>query len=126
MTSWRWGDLHHAHFPPAAAAAAGPALAKRMTHGPLPLRGSATTPCAATYRMDDFAAITGASFRMVVDVGEWDNSLVINSPGQSGDPDSPHYGDLFPLWAKGECVPMLYSRPAIENVARQVIRLNPA
>ncbi|HTX49122.1 MAG TPA: penicillin acylase family protein [Caulobacteraceae bacterium] len=125
MSAWRWGDLHHARFAPAAAAAADPALAERMTHGPLPLRGSATTPCAATYRMDDFAAITGASFRMVVDVGDWDNSLVINSPGQSGDPDSPHYGDLFPLWAKGEFVPMLYSRPAIENVARQVIRLDP-
>ena len=125
MSVWRWGALHHAYFAPPVAALAGPELKAKMVHGPLPLRGSATTPCAATFRMEDFAAITGASFRMVVDVGAWDNSLVINSPGQSGDPASPHYGDLFPLWAKGEFVPMLYSRGAVEAAAQQVIQLTP-
>ena len=76
--------------------------------------------------MDDFATTNGASVRMVMDVGEWDNSLVINTPGQSGDPDSPHYSDLFPLWAKGEYVPMLWSRGAVEAAAEQVIELTPA
>jgi penicillin amidase len=125
VDAWRWGDLHQAHFVPAAAALAAPELRARMVHGPLPLRGSSTTPCAATFRMDDFAAITGASFRMVLDVGAWDNSLVINSPGQSGDPESPHYGDLFPLWREGRFVPLLYSRAAIDEVTQQVIELRP-
>lgn len=126
MDAWTWGALHHAHFVPAAAALADPELRAKMVHGPLPLRGSATTPCAATFRMEDFAAITGASFRMVLDVGAWDNSLVINAPGQSGDPDSPHYADHFPLWREGKFVPLLYSRPAVEAAARQVITLEPA
>jgi penicillin amidase len=76
--------------------------------------------------MEDFAVTNGASFRMVLDVGAWDNSRVINTPGQSGDPSSPHYNDLFPLWAQGKYVPMLWTRKAVEAAARRVIELTPA
>jgi penicillin amidase len=125
MAVWTWGALHHAYFePPAAALAEGP-LRARMVHGPTPMPGSAFTVRAATYRMEDFAMTVGASFRMVVDVGDWDASLVINSPGQSGDPDSPHYADLFGIWAEGGAAPMLWSRPAVEAATREVIELLP-
>jgi penicillin amidase len=63
---------------------------------------------------------------MVVDVGEWDNSVWINTPGQSGDPRSVHYGDLAPLWAKGEYVPMLYTKPAVDRAVEHRIVLRPA
>jgi penicillin amidase len=96
-----------------------------MTLGPLDLPGSATTPRAATYRMEDFGVISGASVRMDLDVGAWDLSRVINTPGQSGDPFSAQYRDLFPLWAGGEYVPLLYTRPAVDQAARLVIRLTP-
>ena len=126
MDAWIWGKLHHAHFVPAAAALAPRELRAKMVHGPVPLRGSATTPCAATYRMEDFAAITGASFRMVLDVGAWDNSLAINAPGQSGDPASRHYSDHFAPWREGQMFPLLYSRAAVEAATTQVISLVPA
>jgi penicillin G amidase len=125
MDAWRWGQLHHIHLQPAASALAEPGLRTRMRHGPTPVPGSALTPAASTYDMETFAVTNGASFRMVVDVGAWDESRVINTPGQSGDPQSPHYNDLFPLWAKGEYVPMLWSRAAVEQATRQVIRLEP-
>jgi penicillin amidase len=96
-----------------------------MSHGPTPLPGSAYSVSAATFRMEDFAVTNGASFRMVADVGAWDNSRVINTPGQSGDPASPHYNDLFPLWAEGRYVPMLFSREAVDQAARLVIELAP-
>ena len=126
MSAWRWGALHHAHFVPAAAALADPDLRERMSHGPTPIPGSALTVRAATYRMEDFGLTNGASFRMVVDVGDWDNSRVINSPGQSGDPASPHYNDLFPLWAERKFVPMLWTRAAIDRAASRVIQLIPS
>ncbi len=126
MAAWTWGALHHAHFIPAVAVLAEPDLRARMTHGPTSLPGSAYTVRAATFRMEDFASTNGASFRMVVDVGAWDESWVINSPGQSGDPASPHYNDLFPLWAEGKYVPMLFSRGAVEAAAERVIALTPA
>jgi len=126
MRTWSWGRLHHAGWSPAAAALAEPALKAQMSIAPLEARGSGSTVGAQSYRLDDFAVTHGASFRMVLDVGNWDASQAINSPGQSGDPFSPQYRDLFPLWNGGQYVPLLYSRPAIEAAARQVIQLTPA
>ncbi len=97
-----------------------------MTVGPLQVGGSASTPAAATYRPSDFAVTAGASYRMVMDVGAWDNSVAINTPGQSGDPYSPQYRDLFPLWAGGQYVPLDYSREAVDRDARVLMRLTPA
>ena len=126
MERWTWGALHRAWFTPAAAVLAGPDLHAAMTSGPAPVVGSSTTPCASTYRMTDFLVTNGASVRLVMDVGAWDNSMAINTPGQSGDPESPHYRDLFPLWAEGQYVPLLFSRPAVDAAALLVITLKPA
>ena len=125
MATWSWGRLHHVAFEPATAVLADPALKAQMSVGPLEARGSASTVGAQAYRPDDFSVTHGASFRMVLDVGNWDASRAINTPGQSGDPANPHYRDLFPLWNGGQYVPLLYSRPAIEAAARLVIRLTP-
>jgi penicillin amidase len=79
----------------------------------------------ATSYLPDFTQAAGATFRLVVDVGEWDNSVVMNSPGQSGDPASPHYADLYAPWAANEAVPLLYSQDRIETVTQERIRLIP-
>jgi penicillin amidase len=87
--------------------------------------GTSLSPLAATWRPGDFRVIAGASFRMALDVGAWDNSMAINTPGQSGDPASPHFKDLFPKWAAGEYIPLLYSRSAIEQATETVYKLTP-
>ena len=125
LSAWTWGRLHHATFVPAAAALADPALKAQMSLGPVELPGSATTPRAATYRMEDFGAIGGASVRMVLDVGDWDQSRAVNTPGESGDPMSAQYRDIFPLWAGGEYFPLLFTRPAVDAATRLVIHLSP-
>jgi penicillin amidase len=48
-----------------------------------------------------------------------------NSPGESGDPDSPHYSDLLNDWAAGKYHPMLFSRSAIEANLSERIVLSP-
>jgi penicillin amidase len=121
---WRWGALHHGFFEHALSILAAPA-APRMDVGPLPKGGSGSTPMHTGYRPSDFRITHGASVRLVMDVGEWDNSVCINAPGQSGDPRSPHYGDLAPAWAKGEYVPMLYSAARVEPEITQRIKLVP-
>jgi penicillin amidase len=77
------------------------------------------------YEAADYRVTIGASVRMVVDVGAWDNSVWINTPGQSALPDSPHYADLAPLWAAGDYVPMLYSAEAVDSATRSRINLVP-
>jgi penicillin amidase len=124
--AWRWGDMHHALFAPAAAALASPSMALQMTVGPLEVRGSASTPAAATWNPKRYTAISGASVRLDMDVGAWDNSVAVNTPGQSGDPDSPHYRDLFPLWAGGDFFPLAFSDAAVAAAARDIYDLTPA
>ena len=75
--------------------------------GPLPKGGSGMTVNNNNYRLVDGRLTLGVTWRMVCDVGNWDACVTINSPGQSGNPDSAHYKDLFPLWANEEYVPML-------------------
>ena len=50
-------------------------------------------------------AADGASYREIFDVADWDRSLVINTPGQSGQPGSPFYSNLVRDWARREVLP---------------------
>ncbi|MEU7317298.1 penicillin acylase family protein [Streptomyces sp. NPDC007083] len=126
---WSWGDLHRAEL---RHPVAGLLARKGVTQapgwcglGPLPRGGSGDTVGAAAY-LPDFRQNAGASFRMVVDVGAWDNSLAMNSPGQSGDPRSPHYADLFEAWAADGAFPLVYSRSRVEAETVQRLVLSPA
>ena len=123
--AWAWGRLHQGYFEHPLSRFA-PGLAPRLDVGPAPKGGSSLTINNNGWRAKDFRIVSGVSWRMVVDVGNWDASFTINSPGQSGDPASPHYRDLFPLWARDEYVPLLFSRAAIEAAAERRIRLVPA
>ncbi len=124
-STWRWGRLHVAKFDHALMPLADKATAAQLSVGPLAYGGAANVPRAATYRRADYQLFAGASFRMVLDVGNWDASRTINTPGQSGDPFSAHYRDLAPLWAAGQYVPLLYSRSAVEAATAEAISLTP-
>jgi penicillin amidase len=122
---WQWGKLHHGYFEHPVGSLADEATRRTLDVGPLPKGGSASTIMHAAYRAQDFRITMGASVRFVLDVGDWDASLCINAPGQSGDSRSPHYRDLSAKWAKGEYVPFLYSRSAVDAAAETRIVLTP-
>ncbi|WP_367039375.1 penicillin acylase family protein [Streptomyces sp. Je 1-332] len=122
--TWSWGGLHHAHpHHPIVALLDGPAP-EWASVGPVPRGGSGDTVGAAAYGAG-FGQTAGATFRIVVDVGSWDDSVAMNSPGQSGVPGSPHYDDLFASWAADDSFPLLYSREAVEKHTRRTITLRP-
>jgi penicillin G amidase len=125
MAQWKWGNLHQAEFNHALKPLADKATQAQMTVGPLVMGGGNNVPHAAGYSTSTFKVTSGASFRMVLDVGNWDDSRTINTPGQSGNPYSPHYRDLASLWATGDYVPLLYSRAAVERAASERIQLTP-
>ncbi len=122
---WQWGKLHHALIAHPFAAAADSATRTKLNVGPFAKQGGASTPNMSSYDPRDFRQTGGPSFRVVVDVGNWDNSRAINTPGQSGDPDSPHYRDLADRWLKGEYFPLLYSRKRVEADTVRLIVLQP-
>jgi penicillin G amidase len=125
FSSWAWGRLHHGYFEHALSPLGRNVSGPRFDVGPLPMAGSDSTPMNTMYRFNDFRVVLGASVRVVIDVGAWDNSVCINAPGQSGDPRSEHYADLALAWSQGEYVPMLYSRKAVDAAAELQISLNP-
>jgi len=123
---WRWDRLHTTLLAHPLAGATDEATRARLNVGPFPKQGGFDTVNVSAYDTDNFRQIGGPSFRVVIDVGDWDNSRAMNTPGQSGDPASPHYRDLAPMWLKGEYFPLLYSRAKVEAAAVQRIDLVPA
>ncbi len=124
--AWRWGTLHRTGFQhPLAAPNAGSEEARELFRLPaLELGGDRDTVRVAGGAGFDVAF--GASFREILDVADWDRSVATSVPGQSGQPLSPHYSDLLPLWAEGRYFPLLYSRERIEAEAKQRLVLEPA
>ena len=120
--AWAWGRLHRALFAHPVSALG---LGDGWDVGPIPAGGAAASVAHAEYRPDTFRITHGASFRMVVDVGDWDRSVFVNVPGQSGDPRSPHYRDLAPVWGRRDYLPMPYSREAVDAATVTVISLSP-
>jgi penicillin amidase len=120
--TWGWGRLHHAYFEHALGKVVD---APGLHAGPLPIGGSGSTVMNTSYR-PDFRAFFGASMRMVMDVGAWDDSVAINTPGQSGDPASLHYADLAGTWAAGEYFPLCYGKDAVDAATVSRIHLDPA
>ncbi len=122
---WRWGTLHRAVFNHPLGGVVDEATRAKLTVDAGPIPGSPYTPLAASYGAN-YHLTAGASFRMVVDVGNWDATRVVNTPGQSGDAASPHYRDLAPIWARGDYFPLPYSRAAVERATTLRVRLEPA
>ena len=122
---WAWGKLHHNFSEHPFSRLVDEAEQKQLDVGPLETGGSAYTVNASSYRARDFLQLGGPSVRMVLDVGNWDNSRAVNYPGESGDPNSSHYRDLAPMWQGGTYFPLLYSRQAVEKATEKRIRLVP-
>jgi penicillin amidase len=68
-------------------------------------------------------AADGASYREILDVSNWDNSIATNVPGQSAQPGSPFYGNLLPLWAEDQYFPLAFSARIVEQHAKHTLIL---
>ena len=124
MQGWKYGQerYHHALLHHPLSEVVNAATRAKLEVGPLPRGGDGMT-VSATGSGDNQAS--GGSLKIIVDTDDWDNSVGLNTPGQSGDPDSPHYRDLFELWAQGTYFPVAYSRAKVESVTEGVTRLVP-
>jgi penicillin amidase len=125
MTRWQYGQpaYHHALIRHPLSAAVRPDLRAQLDVGPAP-RGGDSYTVTATGGADNQAS--GGSLKLIADLADWDNSIALNNPGQSGDSRSPHYRDLFELWSKGKYFPVFYSRARVESVTEHTETLHPA
>jgi penicillin amidase len=124
VSKWAWGRLRVVRMRHQFSA-------KRWLHqvfnlGPLPCGGDTDTiNQASVLPLEPTADCKNiASLRVVIDVGAWENSRFVLPGGQSGNPLSPHYGDLLPLWHRGEGVPIAWSADAVRAAAVATLELS--
>jgi penicillin amidase len=123
-SAWRYGDsrFHHVRLLHPLSAGLGEDLRRRFNLGPFPRGGNGKT---VNNTSDGDNQSSGATFRIVADLADWDLSVGTNAPGQSGDPQDPHYADLFVPWLEGKYFPVYFSRGKIESAAEKTLRLVP-
>ncbi len=123
MSGWAWGQYHQAMLQHPMSSALNAEQRARFEVGPWPRGGDGNTVGATGGGPNQ---LSGASFRYIVEANDWDSSVGANTPGQSGDVDSPHYRDLYELWKNDRYFPVKYSRPAVEGVTELRTILTPA
>ena len=116
IDKWQWGRFHSLTFQH-------PLKKAEFNRGPMHRPGDANTVNAAGGA--NFRQTAGASYRQILDVADWDRSVMTNVPGESGDPASPHYSDLLNDWQAGKYHPMPFSRKAVEAAMEEKILLTP-
>jgi len=124
MDQWVYGQAKYKHstMEHHLSAIVNNELRQQLNLGPLPRGGSGQTP-GSTGGTDN--QLSGASFRILIDTKDWDKALMINTPGQSGNPDSPYYRNLFETWANDQYFPAYYSKEKIKSVTKEIILLQP-
>lgn len=115
MSKWQYGQekYKHTYMAHALGYLVKDSIKASLNLGPLPRGGYGDTPGSTGGNLLQNA---GASFRIIVNTGDWDAAVATNGPGQSGDPTSPFYRNLFEPWAKDQHFPIYYSRDKIEKV----------
>ena len=121
--AWVWGNAHQATFRHFLARDA--ATRKLFNLGPYPRPGDNDT-VNCTYRASKgYAQVGGATFRELLDLGDWDRSVFTSAPGQSGQPGSPHYDDLLKGWLAGTYAPLPFSDAAVLRETKNRLVLEP-
>ena len=120
-SKWSWGRLHglrlrHGLDQLLPAALVDPVAVQRPGNG---------TTVNATYAPPLGDQLAGASYREIMDTSDWDYSVAVNTPGQSGQPGSKHYADLLPIWNDGHYFPLSYSKAAVDKVAEDILEMTP-
>jgi penicillin amidase len=124
---WRWGDAHKA-------------IHRAQPFGLFPviggffnreveMDGGGFTLLRADVNFrgaTPYAAIHGAGYRGIYDLGDPDNSLFVISTGQSGNVFSSHYDDLLGEWAKGGYIKIPTKTDAVAASAAGKLTLQPA
>ena len=124
QTQWQYGQekFHHIQIKHLLSEAVNVGIRATLDLGPEPRGGDNNT---VNNTSGGFNQTSGASFRIIANLEDWDTSLGTNSPGQSGNPDSPHYSDLFRMWLNGKYFPIFFSKDKVLSAAELITNLQP-
>ena len=124
FSKWMYGQpkYKHMHLHHPLSKAVTPEIREKLDVGPAGRGGNSYT-VNNTSGADNQRS--GASFKIICDVADWDYCLATNNPGQNGDPEHPHYSNLFETWSNDQYFPLFYTRPKVESVMAESWKLRP-
>ena len=121
MDQWQWGTLHrtqYSHNPFSQVDMLKPFFHREISNG-----GDDYTINAAPIRFSEtYLQYHVVSYRHLIDVSNWNNSLFMQTTGQSGNVLSHHYDDLIERHQAVDYLPMTFGR---DNVTGDVLLLQP-
>lgn len=122
MQQWIYGQIKnkHVYLRHPFNNAVNKELRDKLNVGPAPRGGNSFTVNNTSGNLNQ---THGASFKIIVDTDDWDHCLATNSPGQSGNPDSKFYNNLFDIWVNDQYFPLFYTRNKVEAVTDHLITL---
>lgn len=123
---WTWGDLHTLtlrhdlmdNFP---------LINAMFNEGPFRASGGSSIVNATGWRAssEGYGVRSVPSMRMIVDLGNLQNSLTIHTTGQSGHAGHPHYIDMADPWRMIDYHPMQWIFSEVERTAESHVVLKP-
>ena len=124
---WAWGDLHVADFRNQSLGESGIAPVEAIfNRGGIRTAGGKSIVNATGWNVHAGPAVNWLpSFRMVLDLADWDSSIGIHTTGQSGHAFHRHYFDMAQPWADGDYHPMPWTDPAVEAASADTLLLVP-
>ncbi|MEH2073716.1 MAG: penicillin acylase family protein [Nostoc sp.] len=125
--NWNWGKLHTVTFRNATLGKSGVAPIEALfNRGAFATAGNGETVNANRWRANKSFEVTDIpSLRMIVDLGNLDNSVAIHTPGQSGHAFHNHYYDMVDSWRKIEYHPMLWEQKKVTASTAATLKLVP-
>ncbi|MBI1884851.1 MAG: penicillin acylase family protein [Chloroflexi bacterium] len=125
MSRWQWGRLHTQAFNHALGDIRG--LNRVLSRGPVPVGGDTNTVWQTAFTPYYGYAVNNwtASWRQIIDLSDFNQSLAVIPGGQSGHPGSRHYADMIEMWRTVEYHPMPWDRAEVERQAEGLLVLEP-
>ncbi len=119
--NWDWTQLYSITFMHVLGRS--PVL-KFFNRGPYAVDGRYFT-VKASYAPDYYNVTYGPSYRQIIDLSDFENSISVITSGESGHFLSRFYADQIHLWLEGRYHPMLYNKDVIEARAKGALLLEP-
>ncbi len=114
-SKWRWGRIHSVEFNHALGVKK--QLAGIFNIGPIEYGGDTDTVCQSAYNPSSPYVATSwcPAFRMIVTMENFNNTLVMNPPGQSGVYGSKYYDNSVEPWLNGEYFQLYWEHDEVEK-----------
>jgi penicillin amidase len=124
IEKWKYGqkDLKHSYIRHYFSGLVKKEIQDKLDLGPIARGGNGYTIGSTG---NNFAQSSGASFRIIVNTGDWDAAIGTNTPGQSGNPESYFYSNLYDSWAKDKYFPVYFSKEKVSQFKYNEIILRP-